>query len=85
MELDNMAVDPDHFRHGYGTLLCRHGMNIAKEDGFPVGIIAAEIGMRLYKHLGFKTAVKVTLSDERPGKDAKVDFWVQKWTANGDD
>ncbi|KAF5586664.1 uncharacterized protein FSUBG_12051 [Fusarium subglutinans] len=32
MELDNMAIDPDHFRKGYGTLLCRHGMEFARED-----------------------------------------------------
>jgi hypothetical protein len=24
----------------------------------------------------FKTAVKVTLTDVRPGRDAKVNFWV---------
>ena len=82
MELDNMAVNPDYFRHGYGTLLCRYGIDIAQKDQFPVGIIAAEMGAKLYTELGFETAVKVTLTDERPSKEAKVDFWVQKLSAN---
>ena len=79
MELDKMAIDPGHFRHGYGTLLCRHGMAIAAEDKVPVGVIAAELGMHLYKSSGFTTVVKYTLADERPGFEASVDFWVQKW------
>ena len=43
MELDNMAMDPDHFRRGYGTLLCMHGMDIATKDKVPVGVISAEM------------------------------------------
>jgi ribosomal protein S18 acetylase RimI-like enzyme len=81
MELDNMAVDPDHFRRGYGTLLCTHGMDIARKDKVPVGVVAAEMGTYLYNSLGFKTTVKVTVTDPRPGKLASVDFWVQKWNA----
>ncbi|KAF4449049.1 putative gnat family protein [Fusarium austroafricanum] len=79
MELDNMAVDPDHFRKGYGTLLCRHGMEIAREDKVPVGVIAAKFGMKLYEYLGYSCTAKVSLTDGRPGEDASVDFWVQKW------
>lgn len=76
-----MAVDPDHFRRGYGTLLCHHGMKIAEEDNVPVGIIAAEMGMRLYEKLGYSCTVKVTIGDGRPDKPASVDFWVQTWSA----
>ncbi|KAK3339710.1 hypothetical protein B0T25DRAFT_523434 [Lasiosphaeria hispida] len=82
MELDNMAVDPDHFRQGYGGLLCKHGMGVAAEDKIPVGIIAAKMGTYLYNSLGFKTTVQITLADPRPGKEASVDFWVQKWDPN---
>ncbi|KPM43705.1 hypothetical protein AK830_g2897 [Neonectria ditissima] len=81
MELDNMAVDPTHFRKGYGTLLCRHGMNIAEEDKVPVGIVAAALGMKLYETLGFSCSVKVELTDGRPDKEASVNFWIQKWDA----
>jgi GNAT superfamily N-acetyltransferase len=77
MVLDNMAVDPDYFNRGYGKLLCLHGMDIAREDKVPVGVTAAEMGTYLYNSLGFKTTVKVTLTDPRPGKLASVDFWVQ--------
>ncbi|RSL65156.1 hypothetical protein CEP53_003788 [Fusarium sp. AF-6] len=79
MELDNMAVDPDHFRKGYGTLLCKHGMKIAEEDNVPVGVIAAALGMKLYEALGYTCAAKIGITDERPDKQASVDFWVQKW------
>ncbi|KAM0188242.1 hypothetical protein ACHAPA_007678 [Fusarium lateritium] len=83
MELDNMAVDPDHFLKGYGTLLCRYGMNIAREDKIPVGVIAAKLGMKLYEYLGYSCTAKVTLTDCRPGEDDSVDFWVQKWNPKG--
>jgi hypothetical protein len=79
MELENMAVDPDHFRRGYGTLLCMHGMAMARKDKVPVGVVAAEMGTYLYNSLGYKTTVKVTVTDPRPGKEASVDFWVQRW------
>ena len=79
MELDNMAVGPDHFRKGYSTLLCRHGMDVAREDKVPVGVIAAKLGMSLYEHLGYSCTAKVSIADGRPGEDASVDFWVQNW------
>ncbi|KAF5987546.1 putative gnat family protein [Fusarium bulbicola] len=79
MELDNMAVDPDHFRNGYGTLLCRHGMEIAREDNVAIGVIAAELGMKLYESLEWTCTTKVSLTDGRPDEDASVDFWVQEW------
>ncbi|KAK0725622.1 hypothetical protein B0H67DRAFT_136307 [Lasiosphaeris hirsuta] len=79
MELDNMAVDPDHFRRGYGSHLCKYGIDVAAQDKIPVGIIAAKMGACLYSSLGFKTTVQITLADPRPGKKASVDFWVQKW------
>ncbi|KAF5683579.1 hypothetical protein FDENT_7191 [Fusarium denticulatum] len=47
MELDNVAVDPDHFRKGYGTLLCRHGMEIAREGKVPIRLIAEKLRMKL--------------------------------------
>ncbi|KAF5252794.1 hypothetical protein FANTH_2118 [Fusarium anthophilum] len=81
MELDNMAVDPDHFRKGYGTLLCRHGMEIAREDKVAIGVIAAELGMNLYESLGYACTTKVSLTDGRPDEDASVDFWVQEWNS----
>ncbi|KAH8812981.1 hypothetical protein F5884DRAFT_319900 [Xylogone sp. PMI_703] len=79
MELDNMAVDPTFFRHGYGTKLCQYGMNIAKEDSVPIGVIAAAMGAKLYEHLGFETIIKEIVTDERAGMEDTVDFWVQTW------
>ncbi|EXM15100.1 GNAT domain [Fusarium oxysporum f. sp. vasinfectum] len=77
--LDKMAVDPEHFRKGYGTLLCRHGMKMGQQDKVPVGVIAAKLGMKLYEHLGYSSVANVSLACSRPGEDASVDFWVQKW------
>lgn len=74
-----MVIDPDHFRKGYGSLLCGHGMEVAQEDKIPVGIIAAKLGMKLYEYLVFSCTAKVSLTDDRPGEDASVDFWVQNW------
>jgi len=50
-----------------------------------VGVVAAEMGTYLYDSLGFKTTVKITVTDPRPGKQASVDFWVQKWNATDSD
>lgn len=79
MELDNMAVDPTQFLHGYGTQLCRHGMEIARKDAVPIGVIASGSGYPLYKYLGYTFIEKQTVKDERPGKEASTDFWVMKW------
>ncbi|EWZ79046.1 hypothetical protein FOWG_16764 [Fusarium oxysporum f. sp. lycopersici MN25] len=72
-----MAVDPEHFRKGYGTLLCRHGMELSRQDKVPVGVIAAKLGMKLYEYLGYSSVANVSLTC--PDEDASVDFWVQKW------
>ncbi|EWZ79038.1 hypothetical protein FOWG_16811 [Fusarium oxysporum f. sp. lycopersici MN25] len=77
MVLDKMAVDPEHFRKGYGTLLCRHGMEIGRQDKVPVGVITAKLGMKLYEYLGYSSVANVTLTC--PDEDASVDFWVQEW------
>ncbi|RYC79749.1 hypothetical protein BFJ63_vAg17372 [Fusarium oxysporum f. sp. narcissi] len=77
MVLDKMAVDPEHFRKGYGTLLCRHGMELSRQDKVPVGVIAAKLGMKLYEYLGYSSVANVSLTC--PDEDASVDFWVQKW------
>ncbi|KAH7465418.1 hypothetical protein FOMA001_g17332 [Fusarium oxysporum f. sp. matthiolae] len=79
MVLDMMAVDPEHFRKGYGTLLCRHGMEMSRQYKVPVGVIAAKLGMKLYEYLGYSNVVQVSFTCGRPGEDASVDFWVQKW------
>lgn len=73
-----MAVDPDHFHKGYGSVLCHHGMDIAAQDKVPIGVIAARMGTYLYESFGFQTKAQVTLADPRPGKEATLDFWVQK-------
>ncbi|KAH8593143.1 hypothetical protein B0O99DRAFT_628204 [Bisporella sp. PMI_857] len=78
-----MAVDPDHFRRGFGAMLCRYSIDIAAKDNVPIGVIAAETGMKLYASLGYSTDVKVTLTDGRENKEASVDFWVQKWGPHG--
>lgn len=79
MELDNMAVDPDHWRHGYGSRLCEHGMEIAKNEKTSIGILAAGSGVGLYKALGFCDLEKVVVKDDRKGEDASTDFTVFKW------
>jgi len=75
-----MAVDPDHMRHGYDSLLCRQGMALADADNVPIGLIAAASGKPLYDYLGFQTVMKMTLGDERPGYEAEVSFWAQRFT-----
>lgn len=80
MELDNMAVDPDYFRRGYGSTLCKHGMDIATERGFSIGVIASASGAPLYQALDCTTVTKETVRDDRPDKQATVDFWVMKWS-----
>ena len=72
-----MAVDPTFFGRGLGSALCRHGVDMARSDGLAVGVIAAGMGEKLYTSLGFKTIEKKTIKDERLGREAEVEFWVQ--------
>lgn len=79
MELDNMAVDPDYWRHGYASRLCEHGMQIAKDERTSIGILAAGSGVRLYKAMGFCDLEKDVVKDDRDGQKASTDFTVFKW------
>nr|RBQ98626.1 hypothetical protein FVER53263_20005 [Fusarium verticillioides] len=40
---------------------------------------ASKLGMKLYKYLGLACIAKVSLTDDRTGENANVDFWVQEW------
>jgi hypothetical protein len=55
---------------------------MAISDSVSVGVIASGSGLPSYEHLGFDLIEKQTLEDERPGKQASVDFWVMRWNSS---
>ena len=68
--LQILGTHPNHWRRGYGTSLCRYGMEIAAEDGLAVTLVAGQTGLGLYRHLNF-TSVG-TLVKQVPGEKKRV-------------
>ena len=60
-------------------------MDKARKDKVPVGLVGVETGYYLYNSMGFKTTVKVTITNLWPGKEASADFWVYKYKWNPTD
>jgi len=76
MELDSMGVDPDYWRRGYGTLLCRDGIKIAEDEKCTIGVFSAISGEPLYRTLGFRKVETIALEDNREGFNARTELTV---------
>ena len=48
------AVHPDHQRKGVGALLMQWGIDLAEKLNLPVYLESTEVGVGLYKKLGFQ-------------------------------
>ena len=79
MELEQMVVHPNFQRHRYGTKLGEKGLDIARQEGRPVWVLATPMGEKLYETLGF---ARVTSAEAEDG-EAKCSLAVQVWRATG--
>jgi N-acetylglutamate synthase-like GNAT family acetyltransferase len=52
--LDYLAVHPSQMRKGIATALVQSGINMAKELGIDVYVLAFSMGREVYDRLGFK-------------------------------
>ena len=68
--LQILATHPEHWRRGYGTLLCQYGMKIAEEEDLVVTLVAGKTGGNLYKKLGF--TYLGTLVRQVPGEEEQI-------------
>ncbi len=50
----SLATHPEYHRRGAGTMLCRWGLDKAREEGLAVALFATGMGKVLYEKLGFK-------------------------------
>lgn len=63
-DLSSVAVDPAFQNRGIGKSLVEFVVDRAKQDGFPVCLVASsEDNARLYSKLGFSIASKVSVPD----------------------
>ncbi|KAI0099731.1 acyl-CoA N-acyltransferase [Nemania sp. FL0031] len=74
IHLQILATHPDHWRRGYGKMLCEWGMRKASQEGLVVSLSASEVGKNLYERLGFKNMGTVT--DKAPGEKETVSSTV---------
>lgn len=51
--MDMVVVHPAYWKHGHGTTLVRWGMRLADMDQVRQGVIAAEMGAKLYLGIGY--------------------------------
>ncbi len=71
-EIKNIAVDEAHLRQGIGTLLLKHAIRLATEQGFKkllIGTSNASVGqLYLYQKMGFELS------------DIKFNFFIDNYT-----
>ncbi|KAK5656465.1 hypothetical protein OQA88_4848 [Cercophora sp. LCS_1] len=72
LNLDYLAVHPDHKGKGIATLLVQHGVEAAERLGLDAFVLAFEAGLGIYKRNGFKLLRQLTLNDAVYG--GKGDF-----------
>lgn len=52
-----LVVHPAYWKRGHGSTLVKWGLEISKIDGVAMGVIGPDMGVNLYKSLGFKPLI----------------------------
>jgi len=63
--MDIVVVHPAYWRRGHGSDLAKWGIALADTDGVKQGVIAAEMGQKLYLALDFKKLGTIQAQDEK--------------------
>jgi GNAT superfamily N-acetyltransferase len=62
--LTDLAVHPNHQRHGIARKLVQQGLDRATKEQVPVGLESGVTGRSLYTQLGFTVIDRVTIHDD---------------------
>ena len=62
-----LAVHPAYWCEGHGTALVKWGLELAKMDSSPQGVVATVMGERLYTKLGYKRISKIKIGENDNG------------------
>ena len=61
IHLQILGSHPNFIRRGFGSMLTKWSMSVAKNDNVVVSLIASPMGSLLYSHLGFKSLGKAVV------------------------
>lgn len=80
LELEYLAVHPDHRRQGVATLLVESGMTVADRLGVDIIVMAYKSAVGIYKRLGFETLEHLIQDDSKFGGEGEfgVYFMLRK-------
>ncbi|KAF2189586.1 hypothetical protein K469DRAFT_561746 [Zopfia rhizophila CBS 207.26] len=71
--MDMIVVHPAYWRRGNGTKLVKWGLELADLDRVKQGVIAAEMGEKLYLSMNYKKLYDIeVMDDENSGNKVKV-------------
>ncbi|KAI9775594.1 MAG: hypothetical protein M1839_000995 [Geoglossum umbratile] len=59
LQLQVLATHPDYQRRGYGTRLCRWGIDIARSRDMYIIVFGSPMGRALYSFLGFRVLAEL--------------------------
>jgi N-acetylglutamate synthase-like GNAT family acetyltransferase len=62
--LEMLAVHPAYWYKGHGTALVKWGLELAKMDSIPQGVVASVMGEKLYIKLGYKLISKIKVGEK---------------------
>ena len=68
-KMDMVVVHPAYWRRGHGTALVRWGLDIADTDLVKQGVIAADMGAKLYLALGYSMITDVYAGSDEEAPD----------------
>jgi GNAT superfamily N-acetyltransferase len=80
MILQICGTHRDYRRRGLATALCRWGMDVADRDGLVTTLVTADLGLYLFRHLGFEGLGECVM--QAPGEERKINFWAMaRWAS----
>lgn len=77
VELVRLKTHPDYMRRGFGSVLVKWGIDLAKEQHLAaVSVAASQMGSLLFTHLGFKYLEQLVVRVPEDTETSTVDWFV---------
>lgn len=77
-----VVVHPAYWRRGHGSRLVRWGMALADMDQVKQGVLAADMGAKLYLQFGFVKICEIHADGDKEDPDGISNF-VARYTPKG--
>lgn len=74
-----VVVHPAYWRRGHGTALVKWGKSLADLDGMEQGVVATDIGEKLYTSLGYHKLDEVRVEDSAGPSPHSVSVGILKY------